>query len=258
MKSVWKEWPRIARRLGPDQRKLLLLDFDGTLASIQKTPGEVRLSQSTETRLEMLCARKDFRLVIVTGRRIADVRKYFRKLRKMSFIGNHGLEFRGTGLTAPPAARMAARFQGYLRILVKKLKDDFHYLPGILVENKGCTASLHFRNLPKEDWGVFNEVLQFFKQHYRNYPVVWKKGKKVWEIFPDTPWDKGEAASYILKKFSRSIPIVVGDDRTDEDMFRALKSRGITVRVGYRKNSHADYYLHSQKEIDRFLEKLCR
>jgi len=104
---------------------------------------------------------------------------------------------------------------------------------------------------------LFQEKLDSLREASRDLPLAWKRGKKVWEIRPRIPWGKGEAALYLLRKFPKVLPIVVGDDKTDEDMFEALGNRGITVRVGFSTNSRAAYYLKSTRDVTRLLEELC-
>jgi trehalose-phosphatase len=96
----------------------------------------------------------------------------------------------------------------------------------------------------------------FFKKRYRKYPLVWRKGKKVWELRPDVSWGKGHMADYLAKKYPGALTIAIGDDVTDEDMFKVLKRRGLTARVGFSKLSAADYYLRSPADVVKFLKKL--
>jgi trehalose 6-phosphate phosphatase len=184
------------------------------------------------------------------------LKRYF-NLDNVHYVGNHGLEMTGLGLTAPGKAKKARELRFLMGRIVEQMANDFYYMPGILVEPKGYTVSLHFRNLDPKDLPMFNEVLGFFREKYKKYPIVWKRGKKVWEIFPKIHWHKGNAAIHLLKKYPKAIPVVVGDDRTDEDMFRAMRKFGITIRVGRSSKSCAEFYLKSQKEVDRFLEELC-
>ncbi|MDA8387362.1 MAG: hypothetical protein M0Z58_01700, partial [Nitrospiraceae bacterium] len=86
------------------------------------------------------------------------------------------------------------------------------------------------------------------------------RGKKVLEAVPDIAWDKGGAALLILNRLKDVpggyLPIMVGDDVTDEAAFRALEKRGITVRIGRskRKKTLAGFYLKNYRETLRLLE----
>ena len=86
-------------------------------------------------------------------------------------------------------------------------------------------------------------------------------GKKVLEIRPPVRWDKGSLAGYLLRikksKARKTLPIYIGDDKTDESAFKVLRKKGITVFVG-RPNaaSNAEYYVKNTKEVFRFLRFL--
>jgi trehalose 6-phosphate phosphatase len=84
-------------------------------------------------------------------------------------------------------------------------------------------------------------------------------GKKVYEIKPVVPWDKGKAVLWLLARQQfvcrnkNVLPIYVGDDKTDEDGFKVLKRKGLTVFVGKPGNSQANYYLNNPAEVGQFL-----
>lgn len=256
MTLLWREWPRLRRLVIAKKKKLLLLDFDGTLVPIAGAPDKVQFSAKTESLLTAISRKRDYRLAIISGRSLKDLRGYF-GLNNVIAVGNHGLELSGAGLKLPPRARRAVKLKFTMRLLAEKLRADFCCLPGVLVEDKGLSISLHYRNLARELFPAFTKTLNFFKKSYKEYPLAWRKGKKVWEIVPNVRWHKGFAASHLVKQCAGALPIVIGDDRTDEEMFKAMRRLGITVRVGRSRRSHAEYYLKSQKEVDAFLEELA-
>jgi trehalose-phosphatase len=86
-------------------------------------------------------------------------------------------------------------------------------------------------------------------------------GKKVYELLPDIDWDKGKAVLWLLKTLgleSRNVlPIYIGDDRTDEDAFRALEKRGVAILVSeHPQVTAASYWLNNPEEVERFLHAL--
>jgi trehalose 6-phosphate phosphatase len=257
MKLLWRDWPRLQKRIERAPSKLLLLDFDGTLAPIAKAPHAVALSREMRARLRGLSALAACRVAVISGRSLGDVRSHF-SLSGFIYVGNHGLEMEGDGITLPAYARKTAKLAVRVRSAAKKLKPLFRGLPGVWVEDKGLTLSLHFRDLPKKYAALFKMRMAEAMSRRTPSSLVWKKGKKVWELRPRSEGGKGRAALFLSKKFPRALPIVIGDDVTDEDMFKALKRRGILVRVGRSGRSAADYYLRSPREVGKFLERLCR
>jgi alpha,alpha-trehalase len=86
------------------------------------------------------------------------------------------------------------------------------------------------------------------------------RGKKVFELRPRFDWDKGKAVLWLLDALGQGradvLPFYVGDDLTDEDAFRALSGRGITIFVGQPERTAAHYVLGDTAEVGAFLSKL--
>jgi trehalose 6-phosphate phosphatase len=86
-------------------------------------------------------------------------------------------------------------------------------------------------------------------------------GKKVYELLPDIDWNKGKAVLWLLETLGLEgrnvLPIYIGDDRTDEDAFRALEKRGVAILVGEQPQvTAANYRLNKPEEVERFLGEL--
>jgi alpha,alpha-trehalase len=86
-------------------------------------------------------------------------------------------------------------------------------------------------------------------------------GKKVYELLPDINWNKGKAVLWLLETLEvergKALPIYIGDDRTDEDAFRALEKRGVAILVSeHPQATAANYCLNNPEEVERFLGEL--
>jgi len=86
-------------------------------------------------------------------------------------------------------------------------------------------------------------------------------GKKVYEMLPGVDWDKGKAVLWLLKTLglerAKGRPIYIGDDRTDEDAFRALEKSGVGILVSEQpRSTAARYALKNPAEVERFLREL--
>jgi trehalose 6-phosphate phosphatase len=93
--------------------------------------------------------------------------------------------------------------------------------------------------------------------------IVLSPGKEAFEIRPSVEWDKGKTVLWLLEKTTVAggelpWPICVGDDRTDEDAFRVIRDRGLTVFVGAPRQTKARYYLRNVGEVAQFLGRLAR
>ena len=110
------------------------------------------------------------------------------------------------------------------------------------------------RNLVEIGPGQKRRQMQVFRQTADDLFIY---GKKVFEIRPDIICDKGTAVKRILKKknMKKYLPISVGDDKTDEDAFRAIGNKGITIFVSRKpRKTFARYRLKSPKEVIKLLE----
>jgi trehalose-phosphatase len=253
--SLWRSWPQLKKSVSSQKKKLLLLDFDGTLTPIVSHPNDVVLDERTEAALYCLSRSPLFQIAIITGRSLRDLRSYL-SLKNIIYVGNHGFEFKGRRLSAPVETKKANGFLSVIARMAEKLEESFRDVPGVYLENKRYTLSLHFRGVSEKDRPVFQKKLADLRERHRNLPLLWRRGKKVWEIRPALSWGKGKAALYIMKHFPRALPIVIGDDKTDEEMFEALEGRAITVRVGFSRSSKASYYVQSTQDVTRLLEEL--
>jgi len=141
----------------------------------------------------------------------------------------------------------------------KKLAAGTKPIKGVLVENKGLSETVHYRMIDEKDLprlrGIFEEIVGFYLSSGR---IKTAENKKTLEVLPNTEWDKGkwfEAFRQLRRR--RCLPVYVGDDRTDEDAFKAVKKCGIPILVSETpKRSHARYYLKDADEVVRFLEML--
>jgi trehalose 6-phosphate phosphatase len=121
-----------------------------------------------------------------------------------------------------------------------------------MIEDKGITASVHFRLVDQSREGdVFRIFWDIARGHVKEFRIT--TGKKVLEIRPHGAWDKGHAVARIMElKGGGMMPLYVGDDTTDEDAYLAIKGSGLSVSIG--PNPKSDYYLRDQEEVGPFLE----
>ncbi len=256
VKRLHSGWKAFEKKIKRNQEKILFLDFDGTLTPICKTPEAVRLDPRMHRVIEKIAMNRSFRVVIVSGRTLADLKEYFR-MKRVMLVGNHGLEaYPSSGLSR--AARKARRKKKSIGTMAMKLQNLFTGWAGVRLENKTYTLSLHFRNIDTERLELFQGVIDFYRKETANLPLTWRPGKKVWEVRPTGYFGKADVASYFLKKYPKAYPIAIGDDDSDEEMFRAIALRGAAIRVGCSIRSSAGYCVQSPQELRYFLEALSQ
>jgi trehalose-phosphatase len=144
--------------------------------------------------------------------------------------------------------------------VTNQLRAELVTIPGIILENKGYTLSVHYR-LANRIWR--QKALQLLTQKLKPFKnqglVLINQGKAVWEIKPAVEWDKGSAVVWVLKQpeFKGRWPLYIGDDKTDQDAFRTIRNCGIGVSVGpVREKGFAHYTIGNPEGVYRFLKKL--
>lgn len=239
------------------RRFLLGLDFDGTLAPLARVPGLAKLPPRTRELLRRLSRLERVRVAIVTGRALADIKRKV-GLTGLIYVGNHGLEIQEVGkpVWVHPQARRSAAL---MRRLASRLRAEIGVFPGCMIEDKGLTLSVHYRGLPRYlSPRPLRELLKRLVEG-QGHLVRVGAGKKVWEIRPRLTWNKGYAMRRLLGPGAEAwIPVLVGDDATDEEGFRSLGPSALTVRVGYKKDSRARFRLRGQKHVAPMLEHFLR
>lgn len=127
---------------------------------------------------------------------------------------------------------------------------------GSFIEEKFSSLAWHYRNAPYEIAAVkakeLTEELRAVVSHENKLQVL--EGSKVVEV-KRAGYDKGAAALKFVSEGEYDCIVALGDDRTDEDVFRSLPPESITIRVGIR-TTLAKYNLRNQSEVGRFIGRL--
>jgi trehalose-phosphatase len=240
---------------------VLLSDYDGTLTPIVSHPAAAFLSASIRAALQVLTAHRRYRVAIISGRALADLRRRVAG-KEVYLAGNHGLQIEGPGSQfVYPEAQV---LRPHIQALAHALRRDLAEIPGVFIEDKGFSLSVHYRQVPEVWVAAVQERLRA-----RASPAIeagrltLRAGKAVFEVRPRVPWDKGEAVRWIVERLgydlpaANVLPIYLGDDDTDEDAFRVVNSTGVAIVVGgERRHSAAQYYVESVEEVERFLRAL--
>lgn len=245
----------VADRIRPAPRCLLCLDFDGTLAPFVPDPSDAFLTPAVDRILRALAGHDTMVLAIVSGRDRADLQGRV-NIPGVIYAGNHGLDISGPGYVyvEPTAASHSEELRGLSQALTSRLQS----FPGVLVEYKGLTISVHYRQARESDGDEIRRVVHGTLAG-ASHPFVLSAGDKVHEIRPRVYWNKGSAVTWIRGQLGSpdAMPIYVGDDTTDEDAFAAIRDDGIGIKVGTGAETAARYTVQDAAEVRRFLEWLA-
>lgn len=243
----------LGRSLDFDDGLLLGVDFDGTLAPIVEEPTDAAITDRARAALEELSEHPHVAVAVVSGRELSDLAERV-GVDGVVYAGNHGLELReGDSTNVHPLAVDQRR---EIDVLCERLEERLDGIEGAEVEDKGVTATVHFRKADDAERvarlteGVVSEA---------EAELHVSTGKCVREIRPAVDWDKGAAMRLLVERSPAGYrPLYVGDDTTDEDAFRALRPEGIGIRVGSATGSDTDaaYQLPDQEAVPELLERL--
>jgi trehalose-phosphatase len=231
----------------------VFLDYDGTLSPIVERPELAVLDDATRATVASLAARCP--VAVVSGRDRHDVQARV-GLSTIAYAGSHGFDI----ALADGARHEHPAGQERLAALDRAeaaLRAALAGVDGALVERKRYSIATHFRlvadaDLPRVERAVGAALAPGLRR---------KEGKKVVELQPDVPWDKGAAVRWLLDALALgpdALPLYVGDDVTDEDAFRAVRDDGLGVVVLDRpRATAATLSLRDPGQVRELLDQLA-
>lgn len=227
----------------------LFLDMDGVLAPLAPRPEDVVPVARRTAVLRRLSERLKGRLAIVSGRTLVEIDRIIEAAAPAA-SGVHGLEIRHRGgLLQRPDPHPA------VRTVVQALETYAADRPGMIVEDKAVSAGLHYRQAP----GFAADVRRLGEKLAAETGLAIQHGDEVMELkTPGT--SKGTAVRAFMAEtpFSGGLPVMVGDDLTDEDGFEAAAALGgFGVLVGPERPTAARYRLDDVEAVLGWLEGIA-
>ncbi len=236
---------------------LFFFDYDGTLTPIVERPDLAKLDKESRSFLRDFS--KEFKVAIISGRQIEDVKSLV-GIESIFYAGSHGLEISGGGVYyLHPQAEESISLISQLK---PKVTQRLGSIEGVLIEDKKLSLAIHYRLLKQDS--KLEEIKLFLRELLKENPSLrLMEGKKVFEIMPAIDWDKGRALQWITQVLSKEgFPniVYIGDDITDEDAFRVVKTRGLPILVSDSslKASSSYFYLESPQQVLSFLNLVLK
>lgn len=226
--SLTESLPSIVRRVNRAPHVLVLMDLDGTLAPHEPDPHDARIPQAVVEDLGRLAANPRAAAGIISGRSVADLESRV-GLEGIVYAGNGGMQIRGRGLHfVEPFSYL---MQPALQVAVVMLEERLNRVPGVLVENKGLTATVHTRGGNETSRALVRETVLSLMEGHGQFRV--SQGNLALDILPRNGWHKGTAAQWIRRELGldHALLVYAGDDVPDEDAFELMAGE-ITIKVG--------------------------
>ena len=247
----------IASRLA-GRSLILMLDVDGTLAPIAPRPEQAVVPLETRRVVAALAARSDVQVALVSGRAAADARRMV-GVSNLWVVGNHGAETVGPDgeLSIDP---QVAPYRIPVAQASRKLSSLVAPVPGVLVEDKTWTLSIHYR---LADPAVVPRLRVTVDAVAAALGLRVTEGKQVFEVRPPVHVNKGTAVLNLARQLGaldeEAGVLFAGDDATDEDAFRLLRAqlpKAVTVKVGDAGTTAAEFSVQDTVAVRHLLETL--
>jgi len=233
------------------QKRLLLLDYDGTLVPFAKTPEAAKPDAELLKLLAGLDNDAKTEVVLISGRDKNTLEQWFGSL-KMAMVAEHGVWMRTKGGDWEMMAGLSDKWKDEVRFILKLAVDR---IAGSLIEEKDYSIAWHYRNAdPRISERHIREIVNDLLNLTANSNLKVLEGSKVVEV-KNASLNKGSTAQQWLSRQDWGFVLAIGDDVTDEDLFQALSANAwsIKVRPGV---SAAKFSLASPENVRALLKEL--
>ncbi|NDJ74935.1 MAG: trehalose-phosphatase [Chloroflexi bacterium] len=206
----------------------LVTDVDGTISPIVDQPDDAQVTPRSRDLLQQLVQHLPL-VAVISGRAADDVRARV-GVEGVVYVGNHGLEWWVEG-----QIELAPGAQQFRPALAAALYEaQAAQLPGMLVEDKGATLSIHYRNTPDPQAAheTFTPIVQRIAAAHG---LSLFQGRMVYELRPPVAINKGSAFAQLITRYGLEAAFYLGDDTTDADALqkaRELRTAGACAALG--------------------------
>lgn len=244
----------IKKTFDNSDEKLLILDYDGTLRSFVSStkPELAKPSSELLDNLEKLSQDENTTICIVSGRSKEALDMWFKGMNVMLFA-EHGALAKVDGAWH----NQETSFQNYKEELLEVMQKYAKRTAGAMVEEKTNSIVWHYRNvIPELAYARNSNLNQELERIVRDTDIDIYHGNKIIEVKPHST-NKGAVVSELVEKMLPDFILAVGDDYTDEDMFKVLPEQAFTIKVGPGE-SEALFQLKDVEAVHDFIDIIAR
>lgn len=242
---------KIITKLENAEKRLFFFDYDGTLIPFSRFPSQAEPNEDIKRFLSELTDDERNNVVIISGRDGATLERWLGSLR-MILVAEHGAMVKYPMQDWQALAEMR---NGWEKDILPVMEMFTKRCNGSFIEEKQFSVAWHYRNVPKQlGFTRSRELIQHLSTILVNTIFQVIDGNKVVEVRVATT-SKGQVARKIYNELQPDFTLVLGDDKTDEDMFRELQNDATTIKIGLG-NTAALYSIPKQKDVDYLLNGL--
>jgi trehalose 6-phosphate phosphatase len=229
----------------------IFLDLDGTLLDIAPSPDGVKIPKTLCGDLTRARDVVGGALALVSGRSIETIDRLLSPLR-LPIAGQHGAEIR----YAPDEPILPLSHVDLDR--ARRLLVPVTAIPGVMIEDKGLSLAVHHRRARTPVGELHRWIIQTLGEFGDELEIM--RGRRVFDIKP-RGISKATAVERFMAKapFMGRVPVFVGDDKTDEDGFKAVTARGgLAFQVGPNRSVLSSSRIENPASVRRWLRALPR
>jgi trehalose 6-phosphate synthase/phosphatase len=243
----------IINRYSRTNRRIIFLDYDGTLVDFVSNIEQAHPDEELYKLFEHLTDDPDNRVVLVSGRRHENLEKWFGKGKgDIDMIAEHGAWIKKRGAMWHKLPGLSSQWKEEIRPVLETFVDR---TPGTFIEEKSFSLVWHYRKAQKGLGELrAGELMNNLKYLATDKGLQLLPGNKVVEV-KNVEINKGKAAMMLIDNIEYDFIMALGDDYTDEDIFKALPENAITIKIG-NNVSAAKFYLRTPHEARRLLKKM--
>lgn len=233
-------------------KRLLLLDYDGTLVGFRNKPSDASPDESLYQLLDRIAADPNTEIAIISGRDRETLEEWFGH-REFTLITDHGVWLRKNGAWET-LEHLRNDWKDNIRPVLETFTDR---TPGTFIEEKDYSLAWHYRQADPELANLRKtELKPMLTTLIANNALSVLEGNKVLEV-KSSSINKGRAATRVAATDDYDFIFAIGDDWTDEYMFEELPENSFTVKVGLQQTL-ANYFVRDLEEVRVLLELFAK
>ncbi|NRR90688.1 bifunctional alpha,alpha-trehalose-phosphate synthase (UDP-forming)/trehalose-phosphatase [Winogradskyella undariae] len=245
-----KDENNIVENFKKAKKRLILLDYDGTLVGFKDNPQDAKPDEKLFALLDKFQNQEDTKLCLISGRDKATFEQWYGQ-KDYDLITDHGVWMRKHKKWTPLEI-LKTDWMSSIKPILETFVDR---TPGTFIEEKEYSLAWHYRTADPELAQIRTmELNTVLTSMVANNELSVLQGNKVIEI-KSSNVNKGRATSQLLRKEDYDFILIMGDDWTDEYMFEAAPELATTIKVGYVKTK-AKYQIKGPEKVRELLEKL--
>ncbi len=242
---------KIIKHYKKSEKRLILLDYDGTLVSFENEPEDARPDKELKDIIKRITSDSKNEVVIISGRDAGTLNECFDGL-GVSLVGEHGALFKEKDEAWNTIEPISNKWKEKVRPIIKLYVDR---TPGSLLEEKEFSIVWHYRKVEPELASIrAGQLKDSLIRLTANLDIGTMEGNQVIEV-KNAGIDKSRPTQKWLAKEDWDFILAIGDDRTDEDTFSALPDDAYSIKVGWGP-SESKFNIGTVKDVRKLLQRL--